>query len=232
MKDNYNLGTTISFLSNLEQNNNREWFAEHKGEYQQAWDEMINFADALLSEMQQHDQIVTPTGKKSLFRIYRDVRFSKNKLPYKNNLGGGFRRATKFLRGGYYFQIQPGNCFVAGGFWGPNSQDLLHIRKQIAMDPDPLREVLADKDFKKNFGTLEGEQLKTAPKGFDKEDPAIDLLRYKQFVIYKSFSDKETKSKDFHKKMAEGFVAMRPFFDYMTDILTTDLNGEERRDLY
>jgi len=231
MAENYNIQTTLSFLSELEKNNNREWFTEHKGEYLVAYDEMITFADALLGEMQKHDQIETASGKKSLFRIYRDVRFSKNKLPYKNNLGGGFRRATKFLRGGYYFQIQPGNCFVAGGFWGPNSQDLLHIRKQIAMDPDPLREVVSDKIFQKTFDVLEGEQLKTAPKGFDKEDPAIDLLRYKQFVIMHRFTAADIASNKLHVKMANAFMAMRPFLDYMTEILTTDLNGVERPDL-
>ena len=231
MTENYNLNTTLSFLSKLEKNNNREWFTEHKGEYQVAYDEMIKFADALLAEMQKHDQIDTASGKRSLFRIYRDVRFSKDKIPYKNNLGGGFRRATKFLRGGYYYQIQPGNCFVAGGFWGPNAQDLLHIRKQIAMDPDPLRDVLANEKFQKFFGVLEGEQLKTAPKGFDKEDPSIDLLRYKQFVIYHRFSEAEIASGNFHIKMANAFAAMKPFLDYMTEILTTDLNGVEREDL-
>lgn len=231
MTQNYNLSTTLSFLSNLEKNNNREWFTEHKGEYQVAYDHMITFADALLAEMQKHDQIETASGKKSLFRIYRDVRFSKNKLPYKNNLGGGFRRATSFLRGGYYFQIQPGNCFVAGGFWGPNSQDLLHIRKQIAMDPEPLRDILSDKNFERTFGVLEGEQLKTAPKGFDKEDPAIDLLRYKQFVITHSLTAADIASSKFHVKMANAFISMRPFLDYMTEILTTDLNGVEREDL-
>ena len=227
----YDLSKTLNFLSDLNQNNNREWFNEHKSEYQEAYEEMTKFADALLGEMLTHDQIETPSGKKSLFRIYRDVRFSKNKLPYKNNLGGGFRRATKFLRGGYYFQIQPGNCFVAGGFWGPNSQDLLHIRKQIAQDPDTLAGILGEKKFKKSFGELYGEQLKTAPKGFAKDDPAIDLLRYKQFVITKEFSDADAKKDNFHLLMSQGFQEMRPFFDYMTDILVTDLNGEERSDL-
>lgn len=231
MAENYNLQTTLSFLSKLEKNNNREWFTEHKEEYLGAYGEMITFADALLAEMQKYDQIETASGKKSLFRIYRDVRFSKNKLPYKNNFGGGFRRATKFLRGGYYFQIQPDNCFVAGGFWGPNSQDLLHIRKQIAIDPDSLRKVVLDEKFQKKFGSLEGEQLKTAPKGFDKEDPAIDLLRYKQFVIRHRFTAADIASNKFHVKMADAFVAMRPFLDYMTEILTTDLNGVERPDL-
>lgn len=231
MPSKYNLSITLDFLSKIDQNNNREWFAAHKDEYQNAHNEMIGLADGILAEMQKHDQIETVSGKKSLFRIYRDVRFSKNKLPYKNNLSGGFRRATKYLRGGYYFQIQPGNTFVEGGFWGPNPQDLLHIRKQIMADPDPLRAVLEDKTFKDTFGTLQGEKVKTSPKGFSIDDPAIDLLRHKQFIVTHHFSDREVLSKDFHLKIAHAFATMRPFFDYMSEILTTDLNGVERDDL-
>ncbi|MEQ6118558.1 DUF2461 domain-containing protein [Reichenbachiella sp. MALMAid0571] len=231
MASTYNLSVTLDFLSKIDQNNNREWFTAHKDEYQSACNEMISLADGVLAEMHKHDQIETPSGKKSLFRIYRDVRFSKNKLPYKNNLGGGFRRATKYLRGGYYFQIQPGNTFVEGGFWGPNPQDLLHIRKQITADPDSLRAVLEEKKFKDAFGTLQGEKVKTSPKGFSIEDSAIDLLRHKQFIVTHHFTDKEVLSKYFHLKIANTFVAMRPFFDYMSEILTTDLNGVERVDL-
>lgn len=231
MPDQYNLDSTLKFLTSLDKHNNREWFGEHKDEYLKAQDQMILFADALLSEMQKHDHIETHSGKKSLFRIYRDVRFSKNKLPYKNNMGGGFRRATKFLRGGYYFQIQPGNTFVGGGFWGPNAQDLMHIRKQIAQDPDPLMEILSTTSFKKTFGELKGEKVKTSPRGFSKEDPAIDLLRHKQFLLIHHFSDQEVLSTGFHLQMASVFMSMRPFFDLMTDLLVTDLNGVEREDI-
>ena len=221
----YDLTKTVDFLKLLAQNNNREWFTDNKGEYELAHIEMISFADALLAEMQKKDHIETVSGKKSLYRIYRDIRFSKNKTPYKNNLGGSFRRATSALRGGYYYHIQPGNSFLAGGFWGPNKDDLLHIRKQIAAEPDHLREIINNTNFKTTFGELLGEQLKTAPKGFEKDDPAIELLSYKQYIIRHSFSDKEVFTKDFHLKMAATFQQMRPFFDYMSEILTTDLNG-------
>ena len=226
MSPSYNLSKTLAFLKNLKENNNREWFTANKKVYQEALDQMILFADDLLAEMKKHDQIETVSGKKSLFRIYKDVRFSKDKSPYKINLSGSFRRATSFLRGGYYFHIQPGGSFLAGGFWAPNSQDLKHIREQIAQDPEPLREIIADKNFKKYFGTLDGDQVKTAPKGFSKEDPAIDLLRYKQMIVTHSFSDKEVVSPDFAKNLSKGSQQIRPFFDYMSDILTTDLNGE------
>lgn len=186
---------------------------------------MIEFAEALLDEMRKHDNIATVSGKKSLFRIYRDVRFSKNKSPYKTNRSGSFKRATNELRGGYYFHIEPGNTFLAGGFFGPNAADLKHIRNHISQDDTFLREVLESKSYKSYFGVLEGDQVKTSPKGFSKDDPSIDLLRYKQFILRHKFPDKEVLQKDFAKKMSDGFQHIRPFFDVMSEILTTDLNG-------
>ncbi|MEM7108986.1 MAG: DUF2461 domain-containing protein [Bacteroidota bacterium] len=216
----------LDFLSILKENNNREWFNEHKGIYLEAHGNLIEFADELLSLLHLHDQIETPTGKKSLFRIYRDVRFSKDKTPYQTHFSGGFRRATRHLRGGYYFRIQPGgNSLIAGGFWGPTTEDMKHIRLQIQADDQPLRHILQDQSFQQYFGGLEGEQLKTAPKGFPKDDPAIDLLRYKQLILTHSFSDEEVKDKNFALAVDKGFRNMRPFLDYMSDILTTDLNG-------
>ena len=216
----------FDFLKTLQKNNNREWFTENKPTYESCHHEMIDFAEAILGELKKHDDIETVSGKKSLMRIYRDIRFSKDKTPYKTNWGGGFKRATKLLRGGYYFHVEPGNCFVGGGFWGPNADDLLRIRKDIAANPDELRKIINSKAFKDNFGELKGDQLKTAPKGFDKEHEAIDLLRHKQFLISKSFTDKEALQPDFYKKVAKTFVQMRPFFDYMSYVLTTDDNGE------
>ena len=129
------------------------------------------------------------------------------------------------MRGGYYFQIQPGNTFVAGGFWGPNAQDLLHIRKHIAQDSSEIRQIIEDAQFQKTFKKLRGSQLKSAPKGFDKEHPDIDLLRYKQFIVRHDFNDKEVLQPDIMLKMDNAFQQMRPFFNYMSEILTTDLNG-------
>ncbi len=220
-----NLKTCLDFLSTLKKNNNREWFNGNKPVYMAAHEQLILFADQLLEKMNTHDSIETPSGKKSLFRIYRDVRFSKDKTPYQTHFSGGFRRATHLRRGGYYFRIQPGNSLIAGGFWGPSSDDLKHIRSQIAQDDAPLRELLADKKFKSYFGNLEGEKVKTAPKGFTKDDPAIDLIRHKQFLLVHSFQDDEIIKSDFAKKVDQGFRNMRPFFDHMSEMLTTDLNG-------
>ncbi len=215
----------FNFLAKLKKNNDRDWFNANKEEYLEQHQNVIDFADGLLLEMNKHDNIETVSGKKSLFRIYRDVRFSKNKAPYKTHWAGGFKRATKQLRGGYYFHIEKGNTMVGGGFWQPNKEDLLRIREDIATDASGLRKVINSKSFKDTFGTLDGEQLKTSPKGFDKEHPDVDLLRYKQFIISKKFTDKEVLSPDFAKKVSDTFKKMRPFFDYMSESVTTDANG-------
>lgn len=219
------LDPIYTFLNELNLNNSREWFNGHKKEYEHVQGIMINFAEKLLIEMRKHDDIETVSGKKSLFRIYRDVRFSKDKLPYKTSWSGSFKRATSSLRGGYYYHIEPGNSFIIGGFFGPNPADLKHIRNQIDQDDSFLRDILEKESVKSYFGSLMGEQVKTAPKGFPKDHSAIDLLRYKQFMLKHTFSDKEVLCIDFHKKMAEGFQKLRPFFDVMSEILTTDLNG-------
>lgn len=217
--------SNLEFLKLIKKNNNRDWFNAHKDQYLKEHNDLIVFADALLMEMNKHDAIETPSGKKSLHRIYRDTRFSKEKTPYKTNWSGSFSRATKKRRGGYYFHIEPGNSFVGGGFWGPDPKDLKRIRDEFVYDAAPLRKILKSKNFVNTFGALKGEQVKTTPKGFDAKDPAIDLLRYKQFLLIKKFTDKEVLSDNFLKQLNDGFRAMRPFFDYMSEVLTTDVNG-------
>ncbi len=217
---------SFQYLKDLTNNNHKEWFDSNKSRYNMAHEEMIGFAEELMIHMNKHDQLVPMTGKKSLFRIYRDVRFSKDKTPYKNYFAGRLKRDTDWLRGGYYYKVQPGgNSMVGCGFWNPNPSDLKLIREQISADPTPLRKILNAKKFKELFGELEGDQVKTAPKGFSKEDPAIDLLRYKQFIVGRKFTDKEVLDKNFVKEVNKSFKGVRPFFDYMSEILTHDLNG-------
>ena len=217
--------SSLEFLNLLKENNNRDWFNANKGEFLLQQTHIETFADLLLAELNKHDLIETPSGKKSLHRIYRDTRFSKEKIPYKTNWSGSFSRATALLRGGYYFHIEPGNSFLGGGFWGPNPEDVKLIRDDISFDSSPLRKILSSKSFVDTFGSLQGEQLKTTPKGFDAENEAIDLLRYKQYILIKRFSDQEVLSQSFLKDANQTFVNMRPFFDYMSEVLTSDING-------
>ena len=219
--------SSLAFLKLLKKNNEREWFNENKTAFQKEQVLIEAFAQHLLDLMNTHDVIETPSGKKSLYRIYRDTRFSTDKTPYKTHWSGSFKRAGKQRRGGYYFHIESGNTFVAGGFFGPSPQDLKLIRENIAFDALPLREILIDKTFITSFEHLKGEQLKTTPKGFDAMHKDIDLLRYKQFLLVHHFSDKEVLSTDFLANCNEIFKNMRPFLDYMTEILTTDINGVE-----
>ena len=221
------LKSSIDFLRNLEKNNDRAWFKENKSEYDKARANIASVAQEIIDRLSKKDLISTESGAKSLYRVYRDVRFSKDKTPYNIWYSGYFRRATKALRGGYYFIIRPGGgSAVAGGFWGPNKDDLKHIRAQIDTDDEPLRSALNDKSIKKMFGGLEGERLKTAPKGWAKDHESIDLLRYKQFILKRGFTDKEVLSSSYVDLVVESFLTMRPFLNVMSMYLTTDLNGE------
>lgn len=217
--------SNLDFLSTLKANNDREWFNSNKNLYLEQHSQIITFADEVLTYMNQHDQIETPNGKKSIYRIYRDTRFSKDKIPYKTHWGGSFKRATNKLRGGYYFHIQPGNSFAGGGFWSPNSADLKRIREEIDANDQELRGIISSKKFTSTFSEFAGDKLKSAPKGYPRDHPAIDLLRYKQYLLMHKFSDKEVLSPDFTLKVSNVFQEMRPFFDYMSEILTTDVNG-------
>ena len=211
----------FQFLNELAANNDRAWFAEHKPRFQDLDKVVKAFGQALEEKMNGHDVVENV----KLYRIYRDVRFSKNKLPYKTNRGGSFTRATKLRRGSYYFHFEPGNSFIAGGFWGPNKEDLKRVRVEIAADAQELRNIIAQPIFVDSFGELTGQQLKTAPRGYPKDHPDIDLLRYKQYLVVQNFTDKEVLADDFLDKLNQSFANMRPFLDYMSDVLTTDENG-------
>lgn len=216
------LPATLQFLRDLSANNNREWFQAHKDRYDAAHGNMQQFLQAVEHALGETDQIEAA----NLFRIYRDVRFSKDKSPYKNHFGLGFTRATKRLRGGYYLQIEPGASFIGGGFWQPDTGDLKRIRDEFAVDDRPIRQIMAAPDFQRYFGRLEGEELKTAPRGYDKEHPALDLLRKKSFIVRRSLSDEEVTGEHFLLEVKRTFEAMRPYFDYMSLVVTTDMNGE------
>lgn len=213
----------FSFLKKLEKNNNRDWFTEKKKEFKNLEIDMKSFFNGLGEEVKAYDEI----ERIKIFRIYRDVRFSKNKTPYKINFSSSLSRAGAKLRGGYYTQIQPNDgSIIAVGFWGPEKEDLLRIRKELELDATEFREVIGNKKLKSIWGDLVGDELKTAPKGFDREHQNIDLIKKKQFIFTKSFTDKEVLDPSFINEVNKSFKVIRPYFDLMSDILTTDLNGE------
>lgn len=211
----------FEFLKQLEKNNTREWFAQHKSEYEPIVKENKVFFNQIYTELQEYDKLKGI----HIFRIYRDVRFSKDQTPYKTNFGVGYSRVKPMLRGGYYIHLEPGNSFVGGGFWAPDAKDLLRIRKEFETSTKEIDKITSDKTFVKYFGELKGDAVKTAPRGFDKNHPAIELIRKKQFVVMRKFTDEEVFSDTFQKEAVKTLLAMRPFFDYMSEVLTTDLNG-------
>jgi uncharacterized protein (TIGR02453 family) len=214
--------STLYFLNSLKDNNNREWFNVNKPTFGAEQKKVKAFYNAVMECLKASDLIENV----KIFRIYRDVRFSKDKLPFKSHFGGQFTRATNKLRGGYYLHISPGESFLAGGFWEPNKEDLARIRKEFEEDATEIRAIVNTADFKKHFGKLKGDAVKSAPRGFDKNHPNIDLIRLKQFIVSREFTDEEVLGPSFLTEVVASFVAMRPYLDYMSDVLTTDLNGE------
>lgn len=216
----------LQFLDELSANNNREWFTEHKKDYVLVQKNVYEFIDQLIYEMNRHDMLENESGKKSLYRIYNDVRFSKDKSPYNPRFAFSLRRATKYRRGGYYMQIKPGNSFLACGFFAPNPADLKRIREDISVNFTLWNKILNKKEILSNFGSLRGNLLETAPRGFDKNHEAILLLRHKQFILRHEFTDQEIISDDFIIQVNSLFQSVRPFFDHMSETLTTNADGE------
>lgn len=212
----------FTFFTQLAQNNNREWFEAHKPEFKALESAVKQFGEALKDQLNQHDNI----DRFKLFRIYRDVRFSKNKTPYKTHFGLNWHRVKPELRGGYYLHLKPNDIFLACGFWDPSPADLKRIRQELAMDGDEYRQIINAPNFKSVWGELQGDAVKTAPKGFAKDHPNIDLLRFKQHLFSVRYTQEEATAPDFLDRLDRDLQTVRPFVDYMTDVLTTDLNGE------
>jgi uncharacterized protein (TIGR02453 family) len=212
----------FSFFTDLQQNNNRDWFMEHKPTFKALEAQVKAFGEQLKDQLNQHDHI----DRFKLFRIYRDVRFSKDKTPYKTHFGLTWHRTKPLYSGGYYLHLSPKNNFLACSFWDPNPADLKRIRQEIDMDGEEYRSILNNKTFKSVWGELQGEAVKTAPMGYAKDHPHIDLLRFKQHIFTINYSDKEICQPDFVDRANKALQAVRPFVDYMSEVLITNADGE------
>ncbi|MBT0608735.1 TIGR02453 family protein [Aequorivita echinoideorum] len=216
------LPETFEFLKNLKENNDREWMQLHKKEYLKNENSLKKFYTEIEKGLNVFDEISTV----KIFRINRDIRFSKNKMPYNFHRSVSFSRAGLQRRGGYYLRLEPGNSYMAGGFFDPNPTDLLRIRKEFEMDTSEIRKILNNREFKNAFGDFNKEYtVKTAPKGFRKDDENIDLIRLKSFFVSHNYTDDEIFSSEFKSMLLHHYKLLQPFFDYMSDVLTTDLNG-------
>lgn len=219
----FNPENLFKFLKQLKENNEREWMDEHRSEYLENEAMLKSFYANLESRLNETDKI----AKVKKFRINRDLRFSPDKTPYNVHRSVIFSRAGVHRRGGYYLRLEPGNSYVAGGFFKPNPEDLFRIRKEFEFDSSEIKRIFNDSEFKKPFGGFNTDSaVKTAPRGFDKNHENIDLIRLKRYIVKHSFTDTEVFSNDFHDKVLSNFITLRPFFDYMSSVLTTNLNGE------
>lgn len=182
---------TVDFLANLDKNNNREWFQANKKQFDAAQDNMTAFAGYLIGEIGKFDDAVADIDPKTcVFRIYRDVRFSKDKSPYKTNHGAYISPGgRKSMQPGYYFHVQPGQSFVAGGKHIPDGPETLKIRNAIAANTDEFLKIVEKKSFRDAFGGLHGDRLKSAPKGFDADHKAVEYLKLKEFMAFAELHD-------------------------------------------
>jgi uncharacterized protein (TIGR02453 family) len=214
--------SSFDFLKKLKKNNHRDWMQAHKKEYLIGEEKLKSFYSEVETALNKNDEI----AKMKVFRIHRDVRFSKDKTPYNVHRSASFSRAGAHRRGSYYLRLEPGKSMMAGGFFAPAPADLLRIRKEFEMDSSEIRKILDQKDFKKAFGDFNQRSVvKTAPKGFSKDHSNIDLIRLKSFFVVLNFTDTEVHATNFKDYLIYHYELLRPFFDYMSEVLTTDLNG-------
>ncbi|TKC07531.1 DUF2461 domain-containing protein [Pedobacter frigoris] len=209
---------TLSFITDVAQNNNREWFAEHKARYETAKADVLAFVDQLIPQLAAADPefSVDTQAKKCLLRIYRDVRFSKNKDPYKNNYGIYFAVKGKNVNEpGYYLHIQPGGCFFAAGVWMPEAADLKKIREEIDYNTSEFLDIINAKKFKDLFQLSKEDTLKNAPKGYETDHPHIELLKLKSFIATFPIKDEEFLKPGIVDKLKTAFEAVYPFIVFL-----------------
>lgn len=217
---------SLQFLADIKKNNNREWFLANKKRYEAYKKEYYALVQQFLDVLKAHDPALAPLEVKNcVFRINRDIRFSKDKSPYKTNMAFWFSPGNKnWNQAGYYVHVEPGSSFIAGGFHQPEAEDLKKIRKEIAFFHEDLEAILADKNFKATYGGMDRENvLKTVPKGYEKDHPAIELLKLKSFTATAKIDDKLLSDKDFVKKVSDKLLLLKP----MGEFLNRALIGED-----
>lgn len=209
---------TLTFLTDLNKNNNREWFTCNKSRYLVAQENMVNFVDALIQEISDFDEAVLKIdAKKSIFRIYRDTRFSKDKTPYKTNFGAGLGMGKGSEIAGYYLHIEPGKSFLAGGVYQPDSSILKEIRREISVNADEFMAIINGSEIRKYFtGLSEEDKLLRVPAGFDKDDPMAEVLKLKSYIAVYNLTDREILEKDAVKKLADMFKQVKPLNDFLS----------------
>lgn len=214
--------STLTFLRTLKKNNNKEWFDTHKTQYLQAKENIETVVGNTLKELCKIEKrFAGQTHKDCIFRIYRDVRFSKDKTPYKSNMGASFNiGGKKAMNAGYYLHIEPGKSFFGGGLWMPPGDILKKIRQEIDYNGKQFQKILSEKTLTKYYGELSQEyKLKTNPSGYTKDHPMIEHLKLNSFILWHDFTDKEIQSKNFTKEVAKAAKIMKPFLNFLNQAL-------------
>ena len=212
----YNLEGVLAFLSNLALNNNRPWFEEHKEDFEKARRSFEALIDELIRRLSAFDDLSGLTAKECIIRIYRDIRFSRDKTPYKTAMGASMAAGgRKSGRCGYGLHLSPGETKAAGGFWEPLPAQLAAFRRAVDRDPRALSDITAAPEFVKTFGGLKGDKLKSVPRGYAKDHPAIEVLRLKQAYVARLFPDQAVIADDFIDRLIDAFRLMKPFLDYL-----------------
>lgn len=210
--------STIDFLKKLAKNNNKPWFDNNRDKYQAAKEDFEVLVTAILDGLAVSEPVFAEQkAKDCIFRIFRDVRFSKDKTPYKANFGAFFSRGgRKYPGAGYYLHIDPGGkSFVGGGLWMPEPPLLKQVRQEIDYNFADFKKVISDKKFKKYFSKIDGEQLSKVPQGYNEDNPAIEYLKMKGYTVGCPVSDDDLTAKTLTKKTLEIFAAMKPFIDFL-----------------
>ena len=209
----------FSFLQELAINNNRAWFADNKSTYLEQKALIVQYGHHLLSLMSGFDTIV----RVKVFRIYVDVRFRKDKTPFKTHFGIELKRKEPISKGSYYLHLEPNNCFIAGGLWKIEKDDLLRIRREFEIDASEFRDIIGNSRLVEVWGPLLGNGVKVAPRGFSKNHNAIDLIRKNQLYFTKKFSEIEVLQPSFLNEVSESYKVILPFLNYLSTVLNTDL---------
>lgn len=212
---------TLHFLSQLAENNNRDWFQANRKLYDAAKADMEKLVGYLIAEVGKFQDLGNVQVKDCLLRINRDIRFSKNKAPYKNNLAAGIGPGGKSSgKIDYYLQIQPGDqSFLGGGMWDVTTEQLARFRQEIDYNAAELKAIIEESEFRNYYPEIHGESLKTTPKGYPKDHQEIELLKRKQLFFMHRYTDKEVASKDFGNNVVKGMQLLKPFTDYMNYVL-------------
>lgn len=217
-----NLSNITKFLSELSHNNNKEWFDQNRKTYEQCRADFLVLLQELIDGIAQFDESLTGVDpKKCIFRINRDIRFSKDKTPYKTNFGALLGAQGRKTEGaGYYIHIASGHNFIGGGMYKPQPEMLAKVRQEIDYNSQDLIKILERPTFKKMFGKVQGEQLKTAPKGYPKDHPFIELLRYKSFYVLKEFEDADFEDKSFKDSVLSTYKEAHIFNDFLENAIS------------